>query len=142
MEQQNFKNHVRLHPLFHFFLAPLSIIILVASIVDVARNPGWSGVAHLLAGLWVFGATLLIRIYPLKVQDRVIRLEERLRLREVLPVSLQPRIGELTENQLTGLRFASDAELPDLVAKALDGDWKGKQIKEAVRTWRPDYWRV
>jgi hypothetical protein len=142
MEPQTLKNHTRLHPLYHFFVAPLSFAVLIFTIVDVIRNPGWSGVAHLLAGLWVFGATILIRIYPLKVQDRVIRLEERLRLRDVLPASLQPRIGELTEDQFTGLRFASDAELPHLVSKALAGNWKRKPIKEAIRVWRPDYWRV
>ena len=142
MEPQTLKNHMRLHPLYHFFLAPLSFAVLIFAIIDMIQNPGWAGVAHLLAGLWVFGATILIRIYPMKVQDRVIRLEERLRLREVLPASLQPRIGELTEDQLTGLRFASDGELADLVSKTLDGKWKRKQIKETVRIWRPDYWCV
>jgi hypothetical protein len=72
----------------------------------------------------------------------VIRLEERLRLAAVLPPSLQPRIGELSIDQLIGLRFASDAELPGLVEKTLGGNWNRKQIKEAVQNWKPDNWRV
>jgi hypothetical protein len=142
MTQQTFKNHTRLDPPYHFFLAPLSLVLLVIVVVDVIRNPSWFSAAHLLAGLWVLVAVALLRVYPLKVQDRVIRLEERLRLHQVLPASLQPRLGELTESQLIALRFASDAELPELVPKALDGKWTAKQIKEAVRNWRPDYWRV
>jgi len=133
---------MRLHPPYHFFLAPISLILIVAGVVNVIRNPGWSAAAHLLAAIWMFAAAALLRVYPLKVQDRVIRLEERLRLHEVLPAPLQPRIGELTEGQLIALRFASDAELPDLVPKALDGKWSSKQIKQSVRNWRPDYWRV
>jgi hypothetical protein len=83
-----------------------------------------------------------IRNYALRVQDRVIRLEERLRLMSVLPEPLRARIGELTVQQLIGLRFASDQELPGLVQRALDEKLSPADIKKSVVTWRPDYSRI
>ncbi len=141
-EPQNFKNHGMFDPLFHFFLAPVGLILVILSIVDLWRNPGWITAIHVLVMVWLFLLVFKTRVYSIKVQDRVIRLEERLRLAAVLPASLQPRIGELTVDQLIGLRFASDAELPGLVEKTLANNWNRKQIKEAVQHWRPDNWRV
>ncbi len=83
-----------------------------------------------------------MRTYPLKVQDRVIRLEERLRLATVLPDGLRQRVPELSESQLIGLRFAPDDELPALVQRALNEKLPAKEIKTSIRNWRPDYWRL
>jgi Family of unknown function (DUF6526) len=93
-------------------------------------------VAILLGFTWT-------RMFALKVQDRVIRMEERLRFAALLPADLQPRIGEFTLNQLVALRFASDAELPALARRVLDEKiMKRKAIKQLVKSWRPDYLRA
>jgi hypothetical protein len=86
---------------------------------------------------------LSARMFALTVQDRVIRLEERLRYQRLLPADLQPRIGEFTVNQLVSLRFASDAELPALARRVLDEKMnERKAIKQLVKSWRPDYLRA
>lgn len=141
-EPQNLKNHTMFDPPFHFFLAPVGLILLGLAIYDLVKNPGWMTGIHVLAVVWLVVLVFKTRIYSLKVQDRIIRLEERLRLAAVLPAALQPRIGDLSIDQLIGLRFASDAELPGLVEKTLGGNWNRKQIKEAVQNWRADNWRV
>lgn len=138
---QSFQNHTRLDPLFHLFLGPLSFLLLIAAVTNLIRHVSWMSVLQLLASIWAVVATFKIRLYALKVQDRLIRLEERLRMRELFSEPLKSRIGELTESQLIALRFASDAELPALAEKALQG-LNQKQIKAAVQTWRPDYFRV
>ena len=124
------------------FLTPVSLVLLIAAIVNLVRNFGWSSAFMLVAVIWAIVALLKIRLYALKVQDRVIRLEEQLRLKELLPAPLKSRIGELNEDQLVGLRFASDGEVAGLVEKTLAGKWGRKEIKQAIQTWRPDYWRV
>ena len=83
-----------------------------------------------------------VRLYALKVQDRVIRLEEQLRLMRLLPDPLRARIPEFTEGQLCALRFVSDAELPKLAERALNEKLSRADIKKSIQTWRPDYWRV
>jgi len=82
------------------------------------------------------------RLYALKVQDRVIRLEERLRLMQLLQEPLRSRIPDLTEGQVVALRFASDAEVPALVERALKEKLSRSDVKKSIKTWRPDYWRV
>jgi hypothetical protein len=141
-EPQSFKNHAKFDPLFHFVLVPVVLLLLIGTIWEVVTQPGWRAVIHVVVMLWLFLLLFKTRSYAIKVQDRVIRLEERLRLAAVLPASLQPRIGELSVDQLIGLRFASDAELAGLVEKALGGNWNRKQIKEAIQNWRADNWRV
>jgi hypothetical protein len=143
MADQTYANHTRLHPPFHFFLAPGGILVLILTIVNVVRNYGRLDSWILLVfALLFFVAVFLLRSYPLKVQDRLIRLEERLRLQALLPAELGARAGELTESQLIALRFASDREAPDLVAKVFAGNMGSKEIKQAIVAWRADTFRV
>jgi hypothetical protein len=139
---QTFANHTRLDPPFHFFVLPVFFIALIASIVHLVRHPGWHSAAMFVFVLAAAVAVGKSRGYALKVQDRVIRLEERLRLAMLLPEPLRPRIAELTEGQLIALRFASDAELPKLAERAWSEKLPRKEIKKAIQSWRPDYWRV
>jgi len=140
--EQNLKNHARFDPMFHGFLFVGALILLGATIYALIRQPDWWGVVRLLGVLWAIVLMFKTRLYALKVQDRVIRLEERLRLAQLLPESTRARIGELSEGQLIALRFASDGEVAGLVQQTLDGNWDQKQIKSAIRNWRPDYLRV
>lgn len=146
---QNFANHTRLDPLFHFFLAPVFVLGVILSLIHFFahlsessfRDDFHSALIVLLAVALVVWLTKT-RLYAMKVQDRVIRLEERLRLMQILPEPLKARIPELTEDQLIGLRFASDAEVPKLVERTLKEKLTRKQIKQSIVNWRPDYWRV
>ena len=139
---QTYENHTRFDPPYTFFLGPVALLSVPFALWTLWQNPGLATVAHVVAALAFVIAVVKIRTYALKVQDRVIRLEERLRLMELLPEKTRKRIGELTEGQLVALRFASDAEVPALVEKVLETGMKGKEIKKAIQTWRPDYFRV
>ena len=139
---QTFSNHTRYDPPFHFFVLPVFAITLIAAIVHLVRRPGLHSAWMLVLMVAAVVAVFKLRLYALKVQDRTIRIEERMRLERLLDESLQPRIGEFTESQLIGLRFASDAELPALAARALSDKLSRDEIKKAVQQWRPDYWRV
>ena len=140
--EQNLANHAKFDPPFHFVLMPIAIANVVASITAVIHNPsmgtGWILVLSVAALLAIFK----MRIYSLKVQDRLIRLEERMRLSQLLPESTRARVSELTVGQLVALRFASDAEVPGLVEKALANGLKNADIKKSIQTWRPDTFRV
>jgi hypothetical protein len=139
---QNFSNHSRLDPPVHFFVLPVFAITIIITLVHLVTHPGlpsaWVAILALAAAV----AVVRIRLYALKVQDRIIRLEERLRLAIVLDKPLRAHIGEFSESQLVALRFASDAELPALAGRALSEKLSNKDIKKAIRQWRPDYWRV
>jgi len=136
---QTLKNHARFDPLYHYFMAPLSTAFLIWAIAHLVRHPGHESIAWLVATLLLFLTIFKARTYALKAQDRVIRLEERLRLLSLAP---NAPISGLKEGQLIALRFASDAELPALAERAASGSLNGKQIKEAIQSWRPDYFRV
>lgn len=146
---QTYANHTRFDPLFHFFLLPVFGIGLILSLIHFFRhmNHGdlhdhFHAILLILLAVAVLVTIVKIRLYSLKVQDRVIRLEERLRLATLLQEPLRSRILELTEDQLCGLRFASDAEIAKLVERTLKENLSRADIKKAIQTWRPDYWRV
>jgi hypothetical protein len=135
---QSFANHGRLDPPFHYVLAPIGL----AAIVLLVRQPGMGSILGVLLSVGLFMIAAKARSYALKVQDRVIRIEERQRLSMLLPEATRPRIVELTEPQLIALRFASDAELPALAVRALNEGLTSKQIKTSIQSWRADYFRV
>lgn len=139
---QSLKNHARFDPLFHFVLAWVSIINIIVAIVFVVHRRDFYAVWFLVLSLAAFGALFRLRQYPLKVQDRVIRLEERLRLQALAPAEWHTQIYKLTEDQLIALRFASDDEVVELAKQALEQNLSRKQIKERIRDWRADDWRV
>ena len=139
---QTLANHARFDPLYHFFAVPVFLISAIAALVHFLMHPGlhsgWLFVVAVAAAI----AVLKLRFYALRVQDRVIRQEEKLRLTVLLPERLRSRIPELSEGQLIALRFASDAEVPALTERALSEKLSRADIKKAIQTWRPDYWRV
>jgi uncharacterized membrane protein YciS (DUF1049 family) len=149
MAEQNFANHGRYVPLYHFFVMP---ILLINAGVQLYRLFAYRLVTPLFALLGIFGvlfaaalflAALYGRLFALAVQDRVIRLEEQLRCARLLPADLQPRIGEFTAGQMVALRFACDAELPALARKVLEEKLtERKAIKQQIKSWRADYLRA
>jgi len=139
---QTLANHARFDPLFHFVIVPILMICFGFSIYFIFRRVT---AVHVWLSVLALAALLIAtksRLYSLKVQDRVIRLEERLRLSALLPEPLRSRIGELSEQQLVAVRFAADEEIPSLVQKILQENLDPKAIKKAINQWRPDYWRV
>jgi len=142
-EKQTYANHMRLHPPFHYFLAPGAVVLIILTVVNVVRHdPRLDAWILLLMAVLFFSALFLVRLYPLKAQDRIIRLEERLRLEKALSAELARRVPELTEAQLIALRFASDSELPTLVEKVLATKMPAREIKKQIVAWRPDAFRV
>ncbi len=140
---QTYKNHAKLVPAFHYFVLPVLLVNIIIASRQLFQAPGLETVWGVLFAVALFMLGLFARVFALKAQDRVIRLEMRLRLREVLPADQRAQIGTLTTEQLIGLRFASDAELPGLVSKVLkDGIDKRKPIKLMVTDWQGDYQRV
>jgi len=140
---QSYENHTRWHAPFHFFVAPVLVTNSVIAVVQLIRDPG------LERGWWVVVSAALVvlaglvRLNPLKAQDRVIRLEESLRYYQLLPADLAERAAALTTGQTIALRFASDAELEGLVRDVLEGRLtKPDEIKRAIKVWRPDTLRV
>lgn len=141
-EPQNFANHSRRDPLFHFIVVPLLLANLIISIVWAVQRPNFHHIWFAVFSFAVLVLTLIVRMYSAKVQDRVIRLEERLRLQSLAPQEWHAQLYKLTEGQLIGLRFAGDDEVVELAKQALEHNLNRKQIKERIKNWRADDWRI
>ena len=139
---QTFANHTRFDPLFHFFLIPIFGLSTIASVVLFIWHPSLDSAWRFVLIAAGTVAIFKIRLYALRVQDRVIRLEERLRLATLLSEPWRSRIPELTEAQCIAIRFACDAEVPGLFERSLAQELSRADIKKLIRTWRPDYLRV
>lgn len=141
-EAQNFKNHGKIDPWFHIFPFFVLVANVIVSIVFVVHHLSFYSVWLAFLSIVVFVPYFKIRLYALKVQDRVIRLEERLRIQALAPTEWHSQIYRLTEDQLIALRFASDDEVVALAKRALEQNLTRKQIKEQIKNWRADNWRV
>jgi hypothetical protein len=140
---QNYESHVRYHWPFHFVLIPILAINLIWSIIKIVMSMTIDNGAQLLLAVALIHMAFLIRIYALKVQDRLIRLEEQLRFQRILPAELAARASALSSRQIVALRFAPDEEVVALVAQIHDGKLsKPDEIKRSIKNWRPDYHRV
>lgn len=139
---QTYANHRRFEPMQHFILTPILLITWVAAIWQAIKHPNVHSIWMAVLGFALFMVAMQVRVYALKVQDRVIRLEETLRMERLLPGDLKARIPELTVKQMVGLRFASDAELADRVREVLDEKLSGETVKKRIQTWRADTFRV
>jgi hypothetical protein len=143
MKEQNFSSHARWYPLYHFVVVPLLGIYALKMVKDLVLNPGADTAWGVVLALGVLFGMFASRVMALKVQDRVVRLEMRLRLGEVLPPAQQGVIPTLRAGHLVALRFASDAELPDLVRRVTEGELTDqKSIKAAITDWQADWFRA
>ena len=145
-ETQTYANHTRWYPLFHFVVVPLLGLNFLEHAVRIYTNTGaerWEQVFWTIFSISLILLALTARRQALKAQDRVIRLEERLRYRDVLSAELASRFDQLSIGQIIALRFASDAELGSLVERTLNGEFAMTgEIKKAIKDWKGDYLRV
>lgn len=144
MNEQNFENHGKFVPSYHFFAVPVFVTNLLWSLYRLRQlGISFQGIFGVILAAALVVLVFQARLFALAVQDRVIRLEERLRYERVLPADLQARTGELTIGQIVSLRFSCDAELPALTRKVLDEKLtERKAIKQLVKNWKPDYLRA
>lgn len=142
-DMQDYASHRQYVPWFHFFAAPiLGLNVLAQLYVAIFHFSAWA-VWNLLVAAALGAFAWTARNMANRAQDRIIRLEETLRLQRLLPADLRPRIGELSPGQLIGLRFSSDEELPELTRAVLAGELRGREdIKRRIKKWRPDTLRV
>ena len=139
---QTYANHAQIVPGYHWGVMGILAVNLIVSIAATVKSPGFFTAWSIVLAFGLIGIALYARLFPLRAQDRVIRLEERLRLALVLPEPLRARIPELTPAQLVALRFAPDAELPALVEETLRDRLSNPDIKKRIQVWRPDTFRV
>lgn len=144
MAEQTFEKHSKYVPGYHFVALPILLANFLFSIYQTnAQNFSRTSLWNVLVAFALVLLAWYVRSKPVAAQNRIIRLEERLRLQERLPAELRGRVNEIPPAHLVGLRFASDEELPELAARCINGEFKtSKEIKAAVRKWRPDHLRV
>jgi hypothetical protein len=140
---QSYSNHTRWHAPFHFFLAPVMLINFFWAAVRFVQEPGLDRGWSVVVSVALLVLTALVRTNPLRAQDRIIRLEERLRYQQLFPAELARRAASLSPGQIVALRFASDEELPALAREVIEGRLtKPSEIKRAIKSWRADGLRV
>ena len=140
---QTYQNHARWVPMYHFVMGPIFLLNFLLGAYQAVTDFSLTSLFAVLLAVGLVGAFFFLRVFALQAQDRVIRLEERMRMHALLPDDLKPRINDFSTNQLIALRFASDEELPELARQVLDKNIADqKPIKEAIKNWRPDYQRV
>jgi hypothetical protein len=139
---QIYGNHTRFDPLYHFFALPVVLLTVIVTLVHCLHRRNWFSVWLVIFSMAIVVLTLKARLYATKLQDRIIRLEERERLCGLLPEPLRSRVSELSEAQLVGLRFASDGEISGLVEETLAKKLSRAEIKKSIKVWRADYFRV
>jgi hypothetical protein len=143
MEPQSFASHTRWHPPFHFFILPVMLINFIWAIVEFVKAPGRSTAWWIVVSLALALLTLFVRTYSIKLQDRIIRLEEKFRYQRLLSPALLEQCETLTLSQIIALRFAGDDELDELVSAVVSGKLTAsKDIKQAIKNWRADEFRV
>lgn len=141
--QQTYANHRRYWPMWHFFAFPILLANVIVLAVYFARNSNLANGWNVVVAIALIVAVFASRSMPLRTQDRIICLEERTRLDRLLPAHLRARVPELIRSQLIALRFAPDAEIPDLTRRVFDGELKTpSDIKRAISAWRADHLRV
>ena len=139
---QNYKNHAKFIPVFHYIALPLLLINFLAALFRLTQDINFYALNELGLAVALIIVAVFTRLFALKAQDRVIRLEEQLRIQALLPDALKTDAGRLTMGQIVALRFASDEELAELTQDALDHNTSPNALKQAVKNWRPDYNRV
>lgn len=140
---QSYANHRQLTPLYHYFTSPLGGIFIVWAGIRAFHHPNADSAFFLVGALALGGAIATARMAALRVQDRMIRFEERVRLQRILPADLQASVDSIRTSHLIAMRFASDEEIPALVRQVLaNPSIKASDIKKQIRHWRPDTFRV
>ena len=139
---QNYKNHAKFIPVFHYIALPLLLVNFFGALFRVTQEISFYTLNDVGLAISLIVVAVFTRLFALKAQDRVIRLEEQIRMQTFLPDALKAQVGRLTMGQIVALRFASDEELADLTQEALGQNTSPNALKQAVKTWRPDYNRV
>jgi hypothetical protein len=147
MSRQSYSNHSRYHPIYHFFLLPATVLFICLSLYlfvqKAIHQEEWAlGIYYLLAGAMAATIVALLRYYPLRVQDRLIRAEIKIRYMASTGTPLNGIEKNLRTSQMIALRFASDEELPRLIEQTVQEELSAKEIKKRIKKWKSDHQRI